>query len=86
MSKFLCTTALLAFLPATAMAQADMSCADYLRGEAQMMASMSAADKATVTAQMNADPTAADLDKKVKAYCAANPKASSSEAMMKAMQ
>jgi hypothetical protein len=63
-----------------------MSCADYLKADAQMTASMSAADKATLTAQMNADPSAAALDKKVKGYCAANPKASSSEAMMKAMQ
>ena len=86
MTKLLCTAAVLALLPAAAMAQTDMSCADYLKSDAQMTASMSAADKATLTAQMAADPSAAAMDKKMKAYCTANPKAPTSEAMMKAMQ
>ncbi|MDB5644740.1 hypothetical protein [Methylobacterium sp.] len=69
-------------LPAPSFAQADMSCADYLKADAQMQAAMSPADKAA----MQADPQAADLDNKVRAYCKANPKAPASEAMAKAMQ
>lgn len=65
-----------------AFAQADMSCADYLKADAQMQAAMSPAEKAAVTA----DPSAAALDRKVKTYCVANPKSPVSEAMTKAMQ
>lgn len=74
----------LAFLiPAQALAQAgDMSCADYLAADAQMAAAMSAADRAA----MQADKQAAAIDAKMRAYCKANPAASSSEAAMKAMQ
>ena len=50
--------------------------------EAQAQASLSPADKA----MMAADPEAAAMDAKMRAYCRANPKASSSEAAMKAMQ
>ena len=72
--------------PVAAFAQADMSCADYLKADAQMQASMSPADKAQMQTAMQADPQAAALDAKMKAYCKANPKASSSEAMTKVMQ
>lgn len=58
-----------------------MSCADYLKADAQMQASMSAADKAALTA----DPAAAALDRKVRDYCSRNPKAPVSEAMQRAM-
>lgn len=81
MLKLLSASALLALLPVAAMAQADMSCADYLKADAQMASQMSAADKATLAA----DPTAAALDNKVRAYCTKNPKAPASEAMQKAM-
>lgn len=60
----------------------DMSCADYLKVDAEAQAQLSAADKA----MMQADPQAAAIDAKMRAYCRANPKASSSEAAMKAMQ
>ncbi|GLS43715.1 hypothetical protein [Methylobacterium brachythecii] len=60
----------------------DMSCADYLKADAQAQASLSAEDKA----MLQSDPQAAAIDAKVKAYCRANPKVSSSEAIMKAMQ
>lgn len=66
---------------ASAHAQADMSCADYIKADAQMQAQLSAADKAALTA----DPTAAALDRKMRAYCLANPKVSAAEAMEKAM-
>ncbi|NEU14850.1 hypothetical protein G3T14_22570 [Methylobacterium sp. BTF04] len=69
-------------LPYTAFAQADMSCADYLKADAQMQAGMSPADKAA----MQSDPQAADLDNKVRTFCKANPKVPTSEAMSKAMQ
>ena len=62
-------------------AQADMSCADYLKADAQMQGQMSAADKAA----LKADPTAAAMDDKMRAYCVANPRASAAEAMQKAM-
>lgn len=72
---------LIASAPSLSLAQADMSCADYIKADAQMQASMSAADKAAMTA----DPTAAALDRKVRDYCVKNPKAPVSEAMQKAM-
>ncbi|MBB2963504.1 hypothetical protein [Methylobacterium sp. R2-1] len=72
----------LTLLPAAVSAQADMSCADYLKADAQMQAAMSPADRAA----MQSDPHAADLDNKVRAYCKANLKASVSEAMSKAIQ
>ncbi|NPB73702.1 hypothetical protein G7L60_24515, partial [Shigella sonnei] len=58
----------------------------YLKAEAQMQAGMSPADKAQMQTAMQADPQAAALDAKMKAYCKANPNASSSEAMTKVMQ
>lgn len=72
----------LALLPSLASAQADMSCADYLKADAQMQAAMTPADKAA----MQSDPQAAELDNKVRALCKANPKTPVSEAMSKAMQ
>ena len=73
----------LAALVSEAAAQTgDMSCADYLKVEAQSQASLSAEDKA----MLQADPQTAAIDAKVKAFCRANPKVSSSEAVMKAMQ
>ncbi|WHQ72510.1 hypothetical protein [Methylorubrum extorquens] len=69
-------------LPATVSAQADMSCADYLKADAQMQAAMSPADRAAV----QSDPQAVDLGNKVRTYCKANLKAPVSEAMSKAMQ
>ena len=59
-----------------------MSCADYLKADAEAMAALSPSDKA----MLQADPQAAAVDAKMRAYCKANPKASSSEAAMKAMQ
>ncbi|KQP95555.1 hypothetical protein ASF55_00060 [Methylobacterium sp. Leaf119] len=70
------------FLPAAVSAQADMTCADYLKADAQMQAAMSPADRAA----MQSDPQAADLDNKVRTYCKANLKAPVSDAMSKAMQ
>ena len=81
MLKLLSAAALLALLPVAAMAQTDMSCADYLKADQQMGSQMSAADKAALAA----DPSAAALDKKVRDYCTKNPKTSASEAMQKAM-
>ncbi|GEP11197.1 hypothetical protein [Methylobacterium gnaphalii] len=73
---------LTAFVSGAAAQTGDMSCADYLKVEAQAQASLSAQDKA----MLQADPQAAAIDAKVKAYCRANPKVLSSEAVMKAMQ
>ena len=70
------------FLPYAATAQADMSCADYLKADAQMQAAMTPADKAA----MQSDPQAAELDNKVRSFCKANPKTPVSEAMSKAIQ
>ena len=64
-----------------AFAQANMSCADYLKADAQMQAGMSAADKAALAK----DPTAAAMDRKMRAYCQKNPTAPASEAMEKAV-
>lgn len=75
----LAASLLIAGLAAARAQTGDMSCADYLKADAQAQASMSAADKAMIAA----DPQAAA---KMRAYCKANPKASSSEAAMKAMQ
>ena len=60
-----------------AQAQADMSCADLLKANAQI-------DAAT-KAEMAKDPAAAALDKKIDDYCVKNPTAKASEAMEKAM-
>ncbi|MFK5598154.1 hypothetical protein ACFZ8E_14240 [Methylobacterium sp. HMF5984] len=78
----LAASLLIAGLAAAPAQTGDMSCADYLKADAQAQASMSAADKAMIAA----DPQAAAMDAKMRAYCKANPKASSSEAAMKAMQ
>ena len=72
----------LALLPASAFAQTDMSCADYLQADAEMHAAMSPDDKAA----MQIDPRSVDLDNKARAYCEANPKATASEAMLKAVE
>ncbi len=75
----------LAFLIASstaAVAQTDMSCADYLKADQQMQAAMTAADRAALAK----DPAATALDRKVRDYCTKNPKAPASEAMEKAMQ
>ena len=58
-------------------AQADMTCADLLKANAQI-------DAAT-KAEMAKEPAAAALDKKVNDYCAKNSTAKASEAMEKAM-
>ena len=58
-------------------AQADMSCADLTKANAQI-------DDATKAA-MAKDPTTAELDKKLNDYCAKNPTAKVSEAMEKVM-
>jgi hypothetical protein len=71
-----------ALLPASAFAQTDMSCTDYLKADAEMQAAMSPADKAA----MQSDPKSVDLDDKARAYCEANPTAPASEAMLKAME
>ena len=60
---------------APALAQTDMSCADYLKADAQMQAAMSPADKAALPK----DPSAAALDRKAREYCTKNPKAPASE-------
>lgn len=75
------TLALALLSSAPALAQADMSCADYLKADAQMQAAMTPADKAA----LSKDPTAVALDRKVRDYCTKNPKAPASEAMEKAM-
>lgn len=72
----------LALLPTVAFAQTDMSCTDYLQADAEMQAAMSPADKAA----MQSDPRSVELDNKARAYCQANPEATASEAMSKAMQ
>jgi len=59
-------------------AQADMSCADLLKLNAQL-------DEKT-KAMTASDPSAAEMDRKVNDYCAKNPTAKASEAMEKAMQ
>ena len=64
-----------------AFAQTDMSCADFLKANAQMMSQMSPADRAVLTA----DPAAAAMDKKVREWCEKNPRSPVSEAMMKAL-
>jgi hypothetical protein len=61
-----------------AQAQADMSCADLLKANAQL-------DEKT-KALAASDPTAAEMDRKVNDYCTKNPTAKASEAMEKAMQ
>lgn len=78
----LCGLVAAASVPAAQAQTGDMSCAEYLKVDAQAQASLSAADKA----MLKADPQAAAIDAKMRAYCTANPKASSSEAAMKAMQ
>ncbi|GJD46165.1 hypothetical protein AFCDBAGC_4045 [Methylobacterium cerastii] len=78
----LAASLLIAGLAAAQAQTGDMSCADYLKADAQAQASLSPADKAMIAA----DPQASALDAKMRAYCKANPKASSSEAMTKAMQ
>jgi hypothetical protein len=75
------TLALALLSAGPALAQTDMSCADYLKADAQMQAAMSPADKAALAK----DPSAAALDRKVRDYCTKNPKALASEAMEKAM-
>jgi hypothetical protein len=60
-----------------AQAQADMTCADLTKANAQI-------DDATKAA-MAKDPAAAAMDKKINDYCAKNPTAKASEAMEKAM-
>ena len=75
----------LAFILATstaAVAQQDMSCADYLKGDQQMQAALTPADRAALAS----DPAATALDRKVRDYCTKNPRAPASEAMAKAMQ
>eukprot|EP01037_Dinobryon_pediforme_P011915 gene11915-12007_t len=57
---------------------ANMTCADYLKLDAQMGATPKTGDAA-------ADAMAADLDSKMKAYCKANPTAKATEAAEKAM-
>ena len=64
-----------------ALAQTDMSCADYVKSDEQMKKQMSAADRAALTA----DPTAAAMDRKMLEYCAKNPRATAAEAMEKAI-
>jgi hypothetical protein len=69
--------------PAEAIAQSgDMSCAEYLKADAQAQASLSAEDKAL----LQASPEAAAIDAKMRIYCKANPKASASEAATRAIQ
>jgi len=60
-----------------AQAQADMTCADLLKANAQI-------DAAT-KADAAKDPAAAAMDKKINDYCAKNPTAKASEAMEKAL-
>jgi hypothetical protein len=76
--KIICATILIALCGlSAARAQADMSCADLLKMNAQI-------DAAT-KAEMAKDATAAAIDKKINDYCTKNPKAKASEAMEKVM-
>lgn len=69
-------------LSTSAVAQSpNMSCADYLKLEEQMAGQLTTEAKAA----LQADASAADMDKKIKAYCVANPKASALEATEKAL-
>ncbi|WP_375458027.1 hypothetical protein [uncultured Enterovirga sp.] len=81
MKLFDVTLALALLSAGPAPAQTDMSCADYLKADAEMQAAISAADKAALAK----DPSATALDRKVREYCTKNPKAPASEAMEKAV-
>jgi hypothetical protein len=56
----------------------DMSCADYLKVAASAGPAEKTGDAAT-------DKMAAEVDKKMKDYCTANPKAKAMDAAQKAM-
>jgi hypothetical protein len=77
MTKFVLALFLGLGAATAASAQADMSCADLMKANAQL-------DAATKEAAAK-DPTAAAMDKKIADYCAKNPKAKASEAMEKAL-
>lgn len=78
MKSLIVAGALAALLPSLAVAQ-NMTCADYLKAEAEMTKQMGAnAPKP--------DATAAALDKKMKDYCTKNPTAGVDKAMEEAMK
>ena len=61
----------------------SMTCADYLKADAQMQASMGGAAPSTGNPQLDAQAKA--LDAKVKAYCTKNPAVDVGKAMEAAM-
>ena len=76
---FIAVFSLLGMAAASAQApDANMTCADYLKLDAQMGATPKTGDA-------SADAMAADLDMKMKNYCKANPTAKATEAAEKAM-
>lgn len=78
MKSLIIAGALAALLPAVASAQ-SMTCADYLKAEAELAKQMgSDAPKP--------DATTAALDKKMHDYCVKNPTVSADKAMEEAMK
>jgi hypothetical protein len=83
MKSLLVAGAFAVLLPAAASAQ-NMTCADYLKADAQMSAQMGGVKPTTGDAKMDAQ--AAALDNKIKAYCTKNPTVGVDKAMEEAMK
>ena len=79
MKSLLAAGAILALLTSVASAQTSMSCADYLKAEAEMA-------KAMGKDAPKPDAATAAMDKKVKDYCTKNPTASADKAIEEAMK
>lgn len=78
MKSFLVAGAMLALLTSFASAQ-SMTCADYLKNEAEMA-------KAMGKDAPKPDAATAAMEKKVKDYCTKNPTASADKAIEEAMK
>jgi predicted secreted protein len=78
MKSLLVAGALVALLPSFAVAQ-NMTCADYLKADAEMTKQMGGQAP-------KMDASAAALDKKMKDYCTKNPTAGVDKAMEASMK